>query len=778
MSQARTTSFNGWMLNVDLGELARDGRKIRLQDQPLRILEELLAHPGELVTREQLIARLWPRGVVDFDTSLNSAVRKLRIALQDDADTPRYIETVPRKGYRFIGTIDPPATPITTAKTIPSLESFHTAPPADTPAPPVTWHKHPLSYVAAGMAALLLAGLTLVGFRREPVTPPATASARLSPDSRTIAVLPFRTSARDETGKLLAQSVTELVRERLAGLEGLVVIASTSTSRLTESPLDTNSSADKLHARFLIEGGVERAGNQLRMSTRLIDAVSGAQLWSTVSNRSLSDVSAVLDEVAGRVADELRIPIEQDVGNISAPAHINLDAYQLYVRGQHLMSNQLVTDADTALELFRRATTLDPGFARGYLALAQAHILATILRGQDDATAVATHAQAETALRRALELNPSLGEAWIERARFTKDPVEGEQLFRKALRLAPNYGVGYMRYAEFLFDEYRKGEAIEMMDRARRIDPLTPRLHLRQAFFLMVSRSDIAGHDRLVREALAINPKLNAALIRLAHSMHEYRGEVAEGIRIIEQSIALDPQSGDSKEYAATMYLDVDDPVAAMAVLRDPERPSNVLVEIAQYRHDRRHAAKLARTWVDSDWSGAAFSPLADAIRDDAIATGDYASAIKLLESKYATAANFGPELRMWNRSLGLVYAHTLILAGETQRGRKLATAILVQIDSESVGRTENWFSRERAAAFAILGEDERALKELAASLKLHHYARWWYTAEIDPIYERLRRDPRFQAMAEQAKKHRSQQRAQIEQMRRKGEVPMRTTNS
>ena len=130
---------------------------------------------------------------------------------------------------------------------------------------------------------------------------------------------------------------------------------------------------------------------------------------------------------------------------------------------------------------------------------------------------------------------------------------------------------------------------------------------------------------------------------------------------------------------------------------------------------------------------------------------------------------------RMWSRGLGLVYAHTLVLAGETQRGRKLATSILVQLDAESVGRTENWLCRERAAAFAILGDDERALAELANAQKMRKFYRWWYLAKLDPLYERFRSDPRFQALAEQARKHRVAQRALVEQMRRKGEVPKRT---
>ena len=120
-------------------------------------------------------------------------------------------------------------------------------------------------------------------------------------------------------------------------------------------------------------------------------------------------------------------------------------------------------------------------------------------------------------------------------------------------------------------------------------------------------------------------------------------------------------------------------------------------------------------------WETAPIAPVAEALRDDAIATGDYAPALKQLEARYSMMAS-GTGPRVWSRGLGLVYAHTLVLAGETQRGRKLATSILVQLDAESVGRTENWFCRERAAAFAILGDDERALAELAITQKMKKF--------------------------------------------------------
>ncbi len=788
MPNTRTSTFDGWVLRMDLGELTKDGRKIRLQDQPLQILDELLSHPGELVTREQLIARLWPKGVVDFDTGLNSAVRKLRVALQDEAETPRYIETVPRKGYRFIGAIDPPAAepapipppqrvaeaahpaePSVSASTASSSESSVTAAQPS----PDPQSRRTYIYVAVGVAVLMIAGLTLVWLRREstPATQPsATASPSLSLDSRTIAVLPFRAATPGEANEALALVVTDLVRNRLATLNGVVVIAGGSTAHMTDAHLDARETGRKLNARFLLQGGAARAGDQISTDVELVDAASGAQLWSTSFDHSVKDVAALRETIVERVAGALRIAAEPAGGPASASAAINLDAHLLYVRGQQLMSNQRLDDANAAVELFRRATILDPSFARGYLAMGQAQLLAG---GLGNGHSPELLREVNMAFDRALELNPALGEAWIERATLTRDPVKAEEWYRKGLALAPSYSDGYAEFSRFLFVEYRKGEAFEMIKRAREIDPLTPDLHLRQAFLFMVSSSDVAAHDRLVREALTISPGFHPALIRLAHSNYEFSGEFAEAIRLIERAIALDPDS-DGRSLAATVYLDLDDPVAAMAVLGKSPDEVSAQVKIAQYQGDRRRAAELARS-VTEDHETAPVAPGAEALRDGAIATGDYAPVLKQLEARYAMQVS-GTGPRVWSRGLGLVYAHTLVLAGETQRGRKLATSILVQLDAESVGRTENWFCRERAAAFAILGDDERALAELAITQKMRKFYRWWYTAELDPLYERFRSDPRFQALAEQARKHRVEQRALVEQMRRKGEAPKRSS--
>jgi hypothetical protein len=162
----------------------------------------------------------------------------------------------------------------------------------------------------------------------------------------------------------------------------------------------------------------------------------------------------------------------------------------------------------------------------------------------------------------------------------------------------------------------------------------------------------------------------------------------------------------------------------------------------------------------------------ANAIRDEAIVTGDFAPALDLIER---TTLLFSGTSPMRNRGLVLTYAHVLLLAGETRRGRELLTSLLGHLDAEQIGRPAHIYAWERAAAFAMLGEDERALTELAASQKAGRFGGWWYTAELDPVYSRIRQDPRFQALAARARAHSQQQRALLDEMRRKGEVPERS---
>jgi hypothetical protein len=227
-----------------------------------------------------------------------------------------------------------------------------------------------------------------------------------------------------------------------------------------------------------------------------------------------------------------------------------------------------------------------------------------------------------------------------------------------------------------------------------------------------------------------------------------------------------------TRTLARDIYLDLGDPVAATAVLGDSPPPA-ATIQIAQYHGKRSRVAALLENMPAESWEdGGPQASMTQAIRDGAVATGDFESALGLLESVYASREGQPP---MWYRMLSLVYAHTLILAGEIGRGRQLAESTLALLDTHAVGRAENWFGRERAAAFAVLGEDERVLEELAHSIRNRQLYRWWYLAERDPLYEGLRRDPRFQALDRQARQHVDRQRALLEEMRRGGAVPKRS---
>jgi len=767
----QTYRFGDFELDLDAQQLRLRGEPVRLERRPLDLLILLVGRHGRMVPREEIIAALWPaKVIIDFESGLNTLVRKARNALGDSSDHAKFIETVPGRGYRFIA----PVVAVTEPDAAPGQ-------PVD---PGRRSGFRPLP-VAALLLVLLLAGAVFV-WQGSEINPsdildqnretPAIGQHDLS--ARTLAVLPLRTSATDEASILLAQSVTDLIRNRLATLEDLTVVASSSTSGLADSHPDMRSVGEKLHARFLLKGDADRTGERLRVDVQLVDAQSDKQLWSTAFDRPLTEIAAIREEIFQQVTGALRIPVGT-AGNGVASAEISLDAYQLYLRGQQLLASSTAADAEMAIELFRRATLLDPGFARAYLGLGQALVerdvrtnpITGLGPGVDDWNVRPNvQAQAAKAFDRALELSPALGEAWIERARLTPDPIDADELYRKGLDLTPNYGAGYVHHANFLFREGRTGEAIETIRRASRIDPLTPELHLLHAFFLMVVRSDVAGHDRLVREALEINPGLPDALRQLASSRWEYSGEFADAAQLIECAIAVDPQSHFIRKLARNIYLDLGDPVAAAAVLGDS--PPAATMEIAQFEGDRARAASLLKDVRPEDWqdTGAGAS-MTEAIRDGAIAAGDFEPVVRFLESLYAIRAGQQP---MWNRASFLVYAHTLFLAGEVERGRRLAESILAVVDTASIGRAENYFSRERAAAFAVLGEDERALEQLALSVKDKRLYRWWYLAERDPLYEHLRGDPRFQALNEEARQHIVRQRTLLEEMRRKGEMPRR----
>jgi len=616
MDRCALIRFDGWVLHTDSGELTRDGSTTRLQDKPLRILAELLAHPGQLVTRERLIECLWPRGVVEFDMALNAAVRRLRVALRDEAETPRYIETVPRRGYRFIGALD-----------------------ADGP---------------TGVEAAPPAAAAAVGSTRKP--------------------WPGR------------------IRAYLIG--GLVTLV-----------------------------------------------VAGIAVISTRGAHERSTAASLLP--------------------------VRPEARELYARGQKLLANMKPSDTEMAMACFGRVVTLEPTFARGYAASGMA-MMQAVSDGSAGGAELAR--KACISFEHAQELAPDLGEAWIGRALCTQDAASAEASYRKGLSLAPGYTLGYWQFAHFLFGHGQRGEAMEVIDRALRIDPHSSPLLSMKAFHVLVRDNDLAESMRLLRASLASNPDFFPALLGLADQTWFFTGEFTDAIRIGERALQMEPDSDEARNLLAMIYLDVGDAETAAALLRESPLTVEARVSLAQYRREPVRAAGIAASAAGdaSGWVHHSLSPLADAVRDSETGSASPAAAVAIIESVKAkwtaTPTSY--------RAILAVYGHALQLANEPRRAREAAQSLLRLLDAEAVGRPANWFGRERAAAFMVLGEDERALAELAGSQRLNNFVRWWYTGELDPLYERLHRDQRFQDLVAAAARHRSEQRARLDELRVSGEIP------
>lgn len=775
-----------WRVDPDLNQISCERETLRLEPRTMRLLVRLAATPGQVVSSRELLDTVWA-GVVVGPASVYQAISQLRKLLGDTDPVPTFIATVPRKGYRLVAPvrrIDEP---------VPEV-------PATQAPPPSAAAKQSRPYLFWGITAVLVVALGTTAWfavRHPPQPPSAGIPAPPSTlDSRAIAVAPFKAATQDEATQMLAPIVTDLLRTRLAALQNLVVVAGDSIASAMQIYNDPTAVARKVHAGYLLQGQVRRAQDQVQLNVTLTDVKAGTSVWSLRFEQPVEEIASINEEIAAQTANALKIVLGPGNGNAAAYIPADLSTYQLYLQGQKLLSTFRAADAEQAAIIFSRVTTLDPSFARGYYSLGEALMLAADLGGMPMTEDLVR--RANQAFMRALELNPALGPAWAQRARLTSDPVQAEEWYRRALLLEPSYDESYIRYSDFLYSQGRRGEALDLIDRARKIDPLSSTLCWRKAQLLLATRGDTEGMERLLNEALELTPDFPTALRELATAKYLWHGEFAEAIRLMERARAVDPDTYWADLLTIELYLEVGDLPAAIAAQRDVQRAGvmpmqKLSLSVPIHQRDIQGAAAEARkvldAWLpprastqvlnDTSRVQAIYQELAGyywsaalALRDEAIVTGDFRSALDLVERATMVLSQGSP---MRNRGLLLTYAHLLLLAGETQRGRALLETMLEHLDAEQIGRPEHTYAWERATAYAMLGEDERALTELEASQKSGRFAGWWYTAELDPAYSRVRQHPRFQAMAERACAHAREQRALLDEMRSSGKVPARS---
>jgi len=441
--------FDGWTLDPASGDLEREGKRIRLQEQPARVLQELIAQAGSLVTREQLIALLWPKGVVDYDTSLNTVIRKLRSALGDTAEMPRYIETLPRRGYRFIGALDAPSGAALSAS------PAH----AGVSAPGVPAGPAPALELSAPHGAPHNAALDSAPAR---VTGPARVA---------ICVLPFANVSGDIEQQSFSDGISEDIITELSRWRLLEVRSRSASFKYRGADIDPARVAQQLNVRFVVEGSVRRMGDRMRITVQLIDATRGHQVWGDRFDRLQTEIFAVQDEVVQRIVSTLVGRVQVTDAHRARRKHpASLEAYECLLKGNALAWDDPAGAAE-ATRLIEKAIDIDPGYG-------MAHALLAILRIRDwlrePENSASKLDEAYHLATRAVELDDgeSTCHSMLAYPNLYRRAFElALQHTRRAVELNPNNQWNLADMAIVLAYAGRAQEALTWSLRAKQIDP-------------------------------------------------------------------------------------------------------------------------------------------------------------------------------------------------------------------------------------------------------------------------------------------------------------------
>lgn len=498
--------FAGFELNLQTGELRQDGVAIRLQPQPTLILTLLASRPGNLVTREEIQQRIWgAETFIDFDTGLNSAIRQIRHALKDDTGSPRFIETVPRRGYRFLASLEkiPEKIP---EKIEEKIEDNGSGPALQ---PGVVLDRNN----AGKRGSAGSPDSTVPSQALQPGTGPTTMAAGLAPAIKlrprwrptwafavggtvlaallvvaiwftlfrgrggeaidSVAVLPFVNASSDPDTEYLNDGIAETLIAQLSQIPRLKVMARSTVFRYKGGNVDPQKVGRDLNVRAVLTGRVSQRGETLTISMELMDVRDGSQLWGGRYSRKLTDIVAVQEDIAHEVTGKLRLQLAgEEEKRLAAHVTENAGAYQLYLKGRYHWNKRTPDGLQKAMESFQQAIVKDPNYALAYAGLADCyHIPANPLPPKERMPL------AKAAAMKALQLDDTLVEAHTTLARvlfaYDWDWPAAEKEFRRAIELNPRYATAHQWYGGYLSATGRFREADAEKKRALELEPLS-----------------------------------------------------------------------------------------------------------------------------------------------------------------------------------------------------------------------------------------------------------------------------------------------------------------
>lgn len=525
---ARRTKFGAFEADPRSGELVKNGRRVRLQEQPFQLLSALLERPGEVVTREELRTLLWPQTVVDYDHGLNKAVSKIREALGDSAESPRFVETVARRGYRFLADV----TVIVDGSTAPEPD------PPTPPARPAIGRRYGL-FAAIGLVLLLVAALLAW----------LSTSHQGTQVIHSLAVLPLVDTSEDPSQEFFADGMTgELITE-LGKVDALRVISRTSAMTYKGAHKSLATIARELDVDAVIEGSVMRAGGRVRITARLIHASDDSRVWADSYEGDVRDALTLQVGVARAVAGQVRATLNHgERAVLDKPRSIDPLAYENYLKGRYFLNKRTGDGLRAAIRYFRQAIEIDRNYAEAHSGLADAYALA----GDWEYGVLSTteaFSKATAAASKALELDGTLGEAHTSLA-FALDlygwdwDVAASE-YEAAIRLNPSYATAHHWYAWHLMLTGKTTEALQQFSQAQSLDPLSLIIGADIADALCINH-DFDAAVAQSRKTLELDPRfavghyeLGQALVQLG-SFDEAIAEFRKAIEISGHSSVFD----------------------------------------------------------------------------------------------------------------------------------------------------------------------------------------------------------------------------------------------
>jgi TolB-like protein/DNA-binding winged helix-turn-helix (wHTH) protein len=540
---ATVARFGPYEVDVRSGELRKFGIRVRLGEQPLQILLFLLEHPGEVVTREDLRSRLWSFDIhVDFDHGLNSAVQRLRESLSDTAEKAHWIETVPRRGYRFVGKVEwtggTESAPAAKKHPVivqgngdgnsPDSEDQQRPPISDAPGSSLPRRWSPLSprllgWLLVGVALLLAITGALVKIVN------GQHAAHPAPVIRSLAVLPLQNLSGDSTQEFFADGMTDELITMLAKNSSLRVVSRTSAMQYKGVRRPVRDIAAELGVDAILEGSVARSGNRVHMTVQLIYAPLDTHIWAESYDRDLNEAVLLPSELSQTIAKEVRIAISP----VSPPRPINPEAHDAYLRGRFFW---FADNSAPTLEYFEKAIQLQPDYAAAWSGVSDYYAVQAV-SGQVPPQEVAT--KWEAAARKSVELDDSLAEAHNAMAGwylfYAWDPKQAEKESARSIALNPNYAEAYHLDSYVLLAQNRNDEAVQVQKKGMEIDPFARPWALGYAYYL-ARQFDAAVSELRVRETA--NPADVSTHAVLADAYH-FAGQDKESALELEQVTQL-----------------------------------------------------------------------------------------------------------------------------------------------------------------------------------------------------------------------------------------------